>query len=46
MLRRLVLICFDLSHVFDHDEFIYIDFCHVSANGNEYMANALANILL
>ena len=36
----------DLSHVFDHDEFIYIDFCHVSTNGNEYMANALANILL
>jgi len=36
----------DLSHVFDQDEFIYIDFCHVSANGNEYMANALANILL
>jgi hypothetical protein len=35
----------DLSHVFDHDEFIYIDFCHVSPNGNEYMANALANIL-
>ena len=36
---------FDLSHVFDHDEFIYIDFCHVSPNGNEYMAEALATII-
>ena len=36
---------YDLSHVFDHDEFIYIDFCHVSPNGNEYIAAALANIL-
>jgi hypothetical protein len=36
----------DLSHILDHDEFIYIDFCHVSANGNKYVANALANILL
>jgi hypothetical protein len=36
---------FDLSHVFDHDEFIYIDFCHVSPNGNEYMAEVLATVI-
>lgn len=35
----------DLSHVYDRDEFIYIDFCHVSPNGNEYMAEALARVL-
>jgi hypothetical protein len=35
----------DLSHVYDRDEFIYIDFCHVSPNGNKYMAEALASVV-
>lgn len=35
----------DLTHIHDHDEFIYIDFCHTSPNGNRYTAEALAEIL-
>ena len=35
----------DLSGVFDHNEFIFIDYAHTSPNGNEYMAQALAEFL-
>lgn len=35
----------DLSGIYDRDEYIYIDFCHVSPNGNKYMAEALAEDL-
>jgi hypothetical protein len=36
---------YDLSKVYDRDEYIYIDWVHVSPNGNEYMVEALATIL-
>lgn len=36
---------YDLSLALDHDEFIYIDYSHVSPNGNEYVARALAELL-
>ena len=36
---------YDLSKVYDRDEYIYIDWVHVSPNGNEYMADALATIV-
>jgi hypothetical protein len=36
---------YDLSDQFDGSETIYIDFCHVSANGNELMAKSVAQIL-
>ena len=35
----------DLSGIFDHNEFIYIDYAHTSPNGNEYVAQALAEFL-
>ena len=35
----------DLSRVLDRDEYIYIDDCHVTPNGNEYIAQAIAEIL-
>lgn len=31
----------DLSHIFDSDERYYIDYCHVTLNGNERIARAL-----
>lgn len=33
----------DLSAQFDGDEYIFIDFCHVSPNGNEIIANEISN---
>ena len=33
---------FDLSGVLDRDEYIYIDDCHVTPNGNVYIAEAIA----
>ena len=35
---------YDLSGVFDHNKFIFIDYAHTSPNGNEYMAQALAEL--
>lgn len=35
----------DLSHKFDGDEYIFIDFCHVSPNGNEMIARAISRRL-
>jgi hypothetical protein len=35
----------DLSDRFDGSETIYIDFCHVSPNGNELMAKSITEIL-
>ena len=32
---------YDLSNSFDIDQFIYIDFCHVSPNGNEIVADKI-----
>jgi hypothetical protein len=36
---------YDLSNLFDGNEYIFIDFCHVSPNGNAIMANAIAQIV-
>jgi hypothetical protein len=36
---------YDLSDKFDRDEYIYIDFCHVSPNGNEIMAKAIGDVV-
>jgi hypothetical protein len=36
---------YDLSDRFDGNEYIYIDFCHVSPNGNEIMAKAIDEIV-
>lgn len=33
---------FDLTNSFDNNEYIYIDFCHVSANGNQIIAQKIA----
>ena len=35
----------DLSHAFDNDEFIFIDFCHVSPNGNEIIAREISRVV-
>lgn len=36
---------YDLSHKFDGNEFIYIDFCHVSPNGNQIIANEIVTLV-
>lgn len=36
---------YDFSNSFDRDEFIYVDFAHVSQNGNRIVAERLANLL-
>lgn len=36
---------YDLSNQFDGNDYIFIDFCHVSPNGNEIMAKAIADIV-
>jgi hypothetical protein len=33
----------DLSHAFDGDEYVFIDFCHVSPNGNEIIARQISD---
>ncbi|MEX1238611.1 MAG: SGNH/GDSL hydrolase family protein [Cyclobacteriaceae bacterium] len=33
----------DLSAKFDSDEYVFIDFCHVSPNGNEIIAREISN---
>jgi hypothetical protein len=35
----------DLSDSFDGDEYIYIDFCHVSPNGNEIIAKRISSVV-
>jgi hypothetical protein len=35
----------DLVSVLDHDEYIYIDFCHLSPNGNRYVAEKMSEIV-
>jgi poly-D-alanine transfer protein DltD len=35
----------DLSDKFDGDKYVFIDFCHVSPNGNEIMAGEVAKIV-
>jgi hypothetical protein len=35
----------DLTGVLDHPEYIYIDFCHVSPNGNRYIAQKVVELL-
>ncbi|MDN5200380.1 hypothetical protein QQ008_03385 [Fulvivirgaceae bacterium BMA10] len=35
---------YNLSDAFDRDEYIYVDACHVSANGNEIIARRIKNI--
>jgi hypothetical protein len=35
----------DLSNAFDGDEYVFIDFCHVSPNGNEIIAREISNAL-
>jgi hypothetical protein len=36
---------YDLSNQFDGNEYIFIDFCHVSPNGNQIMSEAIAGIV-
>lgn len=36
---------YDLSDRFDGNDYIYIDFCHVSPNGNEIIAKNIANLV-
>ncbi len=36
----------DLTDTFDRDEPIYIDFCHVSPNGNAIMAARMADFIV
>jgi hypothetical protein len=36
---------YDLSNAFDGKELIFIDFCHVSPNGNEIMSREIASIV-
>jgi hypothetical protein len=31
----------DLRHALDYDEYIYIDWCHLSPNGNEIIARQI-----
>lgn len=33
----------DLSTAFDGDDYVFIDFCHVSPNGNEIIANKISD---
>jgi hypothetical protein len=33
----------DLSAKFDSDDYVFIDFCHVSPNGNEIIAREISN---
>jgi hypothetical protein len=35
----------DLTSVLDHDEDLYLDFCHIGPNGNRYVANKIAEIV-
>ncbi len=37
---------YDFSDDFNGKDYIYIDFCHVSSNGNEIIANHLSKILV
>ena len=36
---------YDFTGVLDHPEYIYIDFCHLSPNGNRYVAQKLVEVL-
>ncbi|MFZ6012903.1 MAG: SGNH/GDSL hydrolase family protein [Bacteroidota bacterium] len=36
---------FDLTDKFDGQEYIYIDFCHVSPNGNDIVSREITNIV-
>jgi hypothetical protein len=36
---------YDFVPVLDRDEYIYIDFCHLSPNGNRYIAQRIAEIV-
>jgi len=36
---------YDLSNVLDGSDYIFIDFCHVSSNGNEKVAKAIVDIV-
>jgi hypothetical protein len=35
----------DFTGVLDRDEYIYIDFCHLSPNGNRHIARRLVEVL-
>lgn len=35
----------DLRHALDHDDYFYIDWCHLSPNGNEIIAKEMAAIV-
>jgi hypothetical protein len=36
---------FDLTGVLDRKEYLYVDFCHLSPNGNRYVAQRLVEVL-
>ena len=35
----------DLTSVFDRDEYIYVDYAHVSPNGNRYAAERILSVI-
>jgi hypothetical protein len=35
----------DFSKILDHPEYMYIDFCHLSPNGNKYISEGLVQLL-
>lgn len=36
---------YDLSYIFDHEDGIYMDDCHVYEKGNEIIANAIYEVI-
>ena len=36
---------YDLTNVFDRDEYIYVDYAHVSPNGNRYAAERILSVI-
>jgi hypothetical protein len=37
---------YDLTPTFDGKDYIYIDFCHVTKQGNQLVADTLTQVLL
>ena len=36
---------YDFTDVLDQDKYIYIDFCHVSPNGNKLVAQTIVDVI-
>ena len=37
---------YDLTDLFDRNEYIYVDYAHVSPNGNRYAAERILSIIV